>query len=334
MDYFVIDGLVFIGLILIWIIANLLSLRISLFLAILGTVGFSVQFLYIIYWGGFNLIPIILALVCAALILSGDRNVAYKTGTFVLSRLTNQPIKYLEAGIRWIDPVWEKVAMSADGEEDTSADLQKLQIEIMKTPKMQTKTRGVQVIIMDIVFFLKLKEGGVDMLFDIEGGPDTVYNGVETFTIGFFRDKVAEVGAEKFDTDWKTATADMTKNLKIAINQYCIDNEFPYEIPITSTIVIGDTELDPEYYVALAKQVYAVLEQNAQDTIAKKLSARLLRAGKKILPGRTPAEQLEAAKIALSIVKKDIQQRGYSLDADIRILLTELAKIMKGTSTN
>jgi len=334
MDQFIFDTGILLGLLVILVVLKLLRIRASLFIAISGFVFFAVEFLMILSNDEFNIIPIIYTLVCGSYIIAGGKKLAYKTQTGVFDEITGQPVAVMKTGTGWADPLFEKTTISVDGPKNISADLQQVKILIESTPAMQTKARGIQAKVKEIVFMLKFIETGNDLenmkkLFDIEGGIVTIQKRVFLSTLEFFLDRVGQLLPVKLDTDKCDTLRQLGIDLKVWINNFCHDNNYPYEIPLSSTVTIGDTELDAAYYAVLARKTYEVLEQNAQDVTARRLRKRLIETGKQLLPNGSESEQLAAAKIALGITPKTIQDKKITLDGDLLRAMQDIASILR-----
>jgi hypothetical protein len=262
-------------------------------------------------------------------IYNGGKSLSYKTQTGVWDNITGKPIGVMKEGdLNWSDSVFTKTTTSVNGEPNVSADLQEIEIVIESTPDIQTKTRGVQAKVKEISFMLHL-HGHIDRLFDIEGGRETILRRINKFTLQFFQDRVGQIEATTLDQDKGTQIRTLADQLKLEVNQFCRDNNYPFDI--VNVVTIGDTELDPSYYAALAKKEIALLTQEALDVDANALLARIDKIGKALLKGTTysDADRLQAAQITLGIVKKDIQFKKFGVDPDTGVLLKAIAEILK-----
>lgn len=309
------------------LITNLFKLRVSLLIAIAGALYFTYKFLDGVGNEDYSISPLIFLIVCCLYILAGSKNVAYKTQTAVFSRLSGNPTGViLSAGLNWIDPIFEIATVSVNGTPNISVDLQKLKIEISETPEMQTQTRGIKAKVKHITFMLKLR-GDIRELFDIEGGTKTVRDRIKAFVLEFFLDEIGHTDPVDLDVDKGGTIIRLAEDLKKEVNEFCTENNYPYQI--VSTVTIGDTELEKAYYDALSKKALATLNQDAEDIIATRLRQRLVDFGQNVLRNEgSPKEQMEAAMIALKITPKTINDHKYVVDATIAKALTDIAKIL------
>ena len=300
--------------------------KISLFVAIVGTIIFSVRFISSIE-NNFNLWPLIYCGICLFYIYSGGKTVSYKTVSGVFSKITKNPVGKMTSGTGWADPIFEVVTISVDGIPNKSADLQSLKIKIIETPQMQTQTRGVQAKVKNITFMLKLKPDGLRDLLQIEGGTETVREIICEFIDEFFLEQISHIEAEILDQNKSKIIRTLSDELEKEVNHFCRKNDYPYEI--VGTVIIGDTELDQKYYEILSRKEYARLEQEAKDLEAVSLRIRIKNLGSHILPSASEKEQIEAAMLSLGIIKKDIQERKYAVDPTLAQLALDIAKYLK-----
>ena len=300
----------------------------SLILAIVGFVLFALWFILNATNNNFNLWPFISCIICGIYISLGGKTVAYKTITGVFSNITKKPVGYMKEGLNWADPIFETVTINPHGAPNTSAGLQEISIDIAETPLVQTKTRGIQIKIRKINFMLKFKDNGnVEELFRINGGTITIKERIIKFVYEFFLEKVGNTLPEDIDQNKSNTIRKFTNSLKEEVNNFCEDNQYPYEI--TTRVIIGDTELEAKYYEVLAKKEFSRLEADAKDVEANRLQTRIAKFGKTLLPGGTEKEQLDAALVALGIVKKDIQEKRYGVDPVLAQLANDIALYLK-----
>jgi hypothetical protein len=304
------------------------EMKASLIVAIMGTIIFATIFITSIE-DNFNLWPLIYCLLFCYYIYAGGKKVAYKTTTGVFSKKSGEPIGHMNAGsfMNWADPIFEIVTVSVDGVPNKSADLQKLEIIIPETPLMQTSTRGIQAKVKKISFMLKLEAGKLFELLDIEGGAVTVKERIVEYIDEFFLKKISKKSPEDLDQDKENTIKTLAKNLKKEVNDFCNDNNYPYQI--TGDVIIADTELEAKYYEVLSKREFTKLEQEAKDVEAKKLRGRLAKFGKQILPNGTEKEQMDAAYIGLGIVKRDINENKIAVDPELIQLVKDIALYFK-----
>jgi len=298
--------------------------KLSLIIAVLVIIYFSV-FTVI----NLNLFTFIYCLALCFFVYKGGNDVPIKTATGVFSTVNNNYLGRMDTGSftlkNWADPIFNKVTANVDGIPNTTIDLQPLKVEVMETPEMQTKTRGIQCVVKNIVLMLKF-EGDMKLLFDIEGSVQTIKERCTSFVLEFFLDKIGEMNPVDLDTDKGNTLRNLGNQLRTELNQFCKDNKYPYKIGKNSTVTIGDTELDKEYYKVLGAKKYAELEQDAEDVKANRLTTRLRSKGLELLPNGTEAEQFAAAKVALGITKETIEKKTFGLDGDTGKLAKEIAK--------
>jgi len=303
----------------------------SLLIAIGVFVLFVWQFIHSFSNEEVDFISPFYALLSLWYIYSGSRDVPFRTMTGVFSRFGSKLIGYLRAGSKgWVDPLFEYTTVGTNGELNTSIDLQAIKVHIEETPLMQTKTRGIQVRIKDITLMLKFieSEEGVMQMISIEGGTKVIKERIIGFCDEFFLDEIGEKLPVDIDTDKGNILENLSEKLKKEVNHFCDTNNYPYRIPSNSRITIGDTELQPEYYQALAKEAFAKLEGKAEKVKADTLRKRIQDMGKNLLPNGNPKEQTECALIALGITKKEIKEQKYDIDGNISVLLVKLAEIL------
>lgn len=307
-----------------------------LFILIVVTLYFAITAIIMIDDDKFSIFPVIFFVLCCVLLYHGGRGVAYLSTTAVFDRMTSKPIRGLKAGSRnWVIPIFEYTGTSTDGVENGSLSLKELKVKIIETPKIQTKTPGIQAVVRDVVFMLRGKEDQMQELLRINDGGKLVYERVVDYVYQFFHDKVGHTDPEELDTDKGTLIRKLANQLKVAVNRFCDANNYPYEIPKKSRVTIGDTELDEAYYQALAKKEIARLTNMALDLDAEKLLARLIKLGNDLLPDvpggatYTPDQRLKAAQVSLKIVSETIEFKKFGLDADTAELAKAIAEILK-----
>jgi hypothetical protein len=300
--------------------------KISLWIALLGAIYFARIFVNLLNTDtDLNLWPLISCILCCIYIIKGGKTVAYKTTTGVFSKITRKPVGYMNAGsLNWACPIFEIVTISVNGVPGTSADLQELKVLIAETPLMQTATRGIQAKVKKISFMLKL-DGNIAELFNVEGGAKTIRKRIVEFADEFFLDKISHITPEDLDQNKAKIIKKLAADLQREMNEFCKKNHYPYNV--SSQVIIGDTELEPEYYKVLAKKEFASLEQDALDIDATRLKARLLDLGTSLLPTGTENERLKAAMVALKITPKTIEEKSYGVSPEISELMKELAGI-------
>jgi hypothetical protein len=206
--------------------------------------------------------------------------------------------------------------------------LQHILIEIPATPDLQTSARGIKTKVKEISLMLNLKEndGAVKEVFNIEGGIETIKKRIKSYINERFIHLVGVRSPEDLDVNKEGTIENMIKDLEKRVNKFCNANHYPYKV---HNMLIGDTELDELYYKALAKKVEAHLNANAEDVTAQRLKTRLLELGAELVPNGSAVEKLQSALIALGTIKKDISEKSFSVDADLRILAKEIAEILK-----
>ncbi len=309
--------------------------HIAVALLIIVGLGFILTQFFLLFDGRYNFWPFICFGGICFIILEGSRSVAFKTRTAVFSWRTGEPIGFLTAGdFKFVIPWLEYTSVSTDGAENQSISMKDLPVKIENTEKIQTATKGIQAKVKEI-FFLLRPTADINQLFQIEGGTTTVIQRIREFTFQFFQDKIGEIEPVDLDTDKGTLIICLAEDLRIAINKFCLDNEYPYRIPDSNgnyySVTIGDTELDKEYYSVLAKQEIAQLTANADNLAAEKLVDRLIKAGDLLLVGTqyTAADRLKAAQVTLGIVKEDIKLQTFGVTPDFAVLLKAIAELLK-----
>lgn len=305
------------------------NMRTSFILGIIAILGFTIIFLALVLIGSWAAFwPMLYLLLSCLYIYKGAVSVPFKTATAVFSRVTNLMVGRIGEGLRWADPIFETVTTSVDGIPNQTIDLQELKIDIEESTEHHTATKGIKAKVKKIVFMLEVTED-IPRLFDIEGGPKTVLERVLGQINFILLDEIGQILPVVLDEDKGNTIKELAERLKDRVNQFCQDNDYPYKIPNNSEVIIGDTELDAEYYKVLAKREYAKLEQKAKDLEAQKLQKRIKLFGKRSLPMGTEKEQEQHALISLGIVKKDIQEKKYSLDTDLVQLAKDIALYFK-----
>lgn len=326
MDLLLDGAIMIICLFFVTLVTNWMRLRVSLYIAMGTSLYFIIEFLDVVSSQGVMSTSFVLMLLCLIYILAGCKDVPFKTQVAVFSRLTGKPTGViLESGLGWIDPIFEFATVSTDGIPNIALDLQELMIEILETPDMQTKTRGIKAKVRDVLFFLKL-QGDITELFEIEGGAETIRKSIMNKTLEFFLDEVGRIDPVDLDTDKSDILENLADKLKRKINKYCDDNEYPYKV--VREITIGDTELEKAYYDHLAQKAYASLQADADDTTASRLKDRLLKLIKNF-PGNNEKEKMEYVMNALKIVPRTTTENKISIDPIIAKALTDIAKIFK-----
>jgi len=303
------------------------KLRLSLIIAIVGALIFASIFVATATSLVSN--SLIFCGICLFYIYKGGKTVALKTMSGVFSKVTKKSVGIMNAGsLNWACPIFEVVTVSVDGIPNKSADLQKLKVTIHETPPMQTAKRGIQAKIKHISFMLVLDPDRISDLLEIEGGAETIQERIVEFSEEFFLEQVADLTPEALDQDKKKTIDHLKKHLWKHTEDFCDENGYPYHI-VEKSVVIGDTELDAQYYEALARKEYAKLEQDAKDVEAIALRERISKFGKDLLPGASKKEQTDKALIALAIVKKDISEKRFGIDPEIASLAKDLAKFFQ-----
>ncbi|HAE36804.1 TPA: hypothetical protein DCX66_03445 [Candidatus Nomurabacteria bacterium] len=308
------------------------ELKTSLILGISAMVVFSLIFLIFVTMEKEKLDPTwptIYLLISSGFVGAGAKTVALKTVSGVFSKINNQLLGRVEAGLNWADPIYEEFRANIDGIANTSIDLQELEIEIKETPEMHTATRGIKAKVKNVVIMLQIIEEQIPQLFEIEGGKETIKHRILSFVNLFFLDKIGQMEPLQLDEDKGDTLRKLGCELKTAINKFCKDNHYPFEIPEHAEVTIGDTELEPEYYKVLAKKEFTRLEQDGLDVEATRIRSRLLDLGKQLLPKSNENEQLKAAMVALKITPKSISEQTYGVSPEVSLLLVELAGILK-----
>lgn len=316
---FLVNVWVFVGLILAIVLPKIIdpkgsySVRISLIIAIIGAVGYALEFFFFIATSNSGILaPIIGCLICVYFIYLGGRNVPFKTVTGVQSLVNNDFVGRKNAGsLNWVDPILERTTISTDGKTNTAADLQELVIEIPETPEMQTEKRGITVKVRDTIFTLKLMENSLHQAFRIEGGLVTIRKRINSFVLGFYLRKVGTLDPKNLDTDKENIIEHIATELASEVNLFCERNNFPYETE--GEVTIADIVLTSEYYTALGKKEFASLQVDADNVTAEGLTLRLQKMGKELLPSGTEAEQIHEAKVALGIVKQSEEKKTFGL---------------------
>lgn len=304
-------------------------MRTSLILGIIAILSFAVIFLAFVFIGSrATFWPMLYCLLFCFYIYMGAKSVPFKTATAVFSRVTNLMVGRIGAGLHWVDPLFERATTSVDGVPNQTIDLQELKIDIEESTEHHTATKGIKARVKKIVFMLKVTED-IPRLFDIEGGPETVRERVLGQINFILLDEIGQILPVTLDKDKGNTIKDLAKRLKDRVNQFCQDNDYPYEIPGNSEITIGDTELEAEYYKVLAKKEFMKLEQDALNVEAKMLKKRLLNLGNSLLPTATENEKLKAAMVALKITPKTIEEKTFGVSPEISVLMKELADILK-----
>jgi hypothetical protein len=299
----------------------------SLLVAGVAIIHFAVKFLNLIDNDSFSIWPIIFCIIWCIFIISGGKTVAYKTVTGVFSRKTREVVGTMHAGaLNWADPIFEITTTSVDGIPNKSADLQELQIKITETPLMHTSTSGIQAKVKRISLMLKLV-GDIRELLEIEGGVSTIRERVTEDVEEYFLKAISHISPTSLDKDKANTIEKLAIDLRTRVNKFCSDNYYPYQI--TKEVIIGDTELEAEYYKVLAKKEFTRLEANAKDLDARRLKKRLLDLGKNLLPTSNEVEQLRQAMISLGITPKDIKEHIAGATPEVVDLLIELVSALK-----
>ena len=329
---FVINGSILLVLFVIILLSKVINpetsyeYKVSLIVAGFGAIIFAFRFVSIISNDGFNLWPLFCLIGCGVYIASGGVKVSYKTVSGVFSTITKKPIGIIRAGTNWVDPWFEEIKANPDGPLNKSLDLQELLIEIPEIPWMQTQKRGVQAKIKNISFMLELN-GDIRNLLNIEGGVKTVRKRINSYIEEFFLEHISMKDPLEIDQNKHKTIKDFTEKLEKEVNYWCLKKKYPYKIK--EGIIISDVELEPEYYKVLAKAEYTRLEQEGKDVEAKALRIRVADFGKHILPNASEQQQIEAAMLALGIIKKDIQERKFAIDPVLAKLAMDIASYLK-----
>ncbi|HLP86654.1 MAG TPA: hypothetical protein VK153_02150 [Candidatus Paceibacterota bacterium] len=304
-------------------------MKTSLIIAICGAILFAARFIYLLI-GEFNLWPLIFCVICCVFIYKGSKTVAFKTTTGVFSKITQKYVGHMDQGsLNWADPMFEVVTINVDGSPNISLDLQELKIEVLSTPDMHTKVRGIRAKVKNIVFMLEIIEDEMPYLFEIEGGGETIKKRILSFINLFFLDEIGKIDPVDLDEDKGEILKKLASRLKRSVNSFCKKNHYPYKIPNGSIATIGDTELETKYYEVLAKKEFTKLEQDGFDVEAERIRERLLTLGNALLPTATDNEKLKAAMVAIKITPKTIEEKTFGVNTEISALLKELADILK-----
>ncbi|MEK7586159.1 MAG: hypothetical protein AAB477_02950 [Patescibacteria group bacterium] len=314
-----------------WLTCYLIKPGLSFVIAGTGAAFFAIIFLYLIGIESFSIWPLVYLIVLCIFFIRSGKNVPYKTQTGRFNNITNRPIGVVESGaLNLVDDVLEKATISVNGAPNIAADLQELEFIIKETPKMQTKTRGIQALVRDIVWMARLIPTEIYRLFDVEGGAATVRHRMEMFVLQFLLDRIGQTKPEELDQDKGQFIEDLAEDMREEINLFCVRNRYPYQV--VDEITISDTELDEDYYKVLGKKSYVTLEQKALDVEAKKLTKRLQDMGKKLLPGYSSGTQLRAAQNSLKVVPKteSSEKKEFSVDVTTgKMLLAGIEAILK-----
>lgn len=309
----------------IWMPTTSYILKLSLVVAVIGAVYFA--FFFIASLSTEENSTVCFMFMCAWIfyIYKGGKSVALNTMSGVFSRINKQAVGTMKAGsLRWADPVFEVVTISVDGIPNKSADLQRFEMSMSETAMIQTKTRGVQAKVKTISMMLELAPNGIQDILIIEGGLETIKGRVHHFIDEFFLEEIPTLTPAALDRNKAKTIEHLREGLEGFVNHHCHENHYPYHV-VHGSVIIADTELEAEYYKTLGKTAYARLENQAKNVDSVALKKRIADMGQKLLPSGTEKEQLEAALIALSIVKKDISTRTYNLDSETREMAKEIA---------
>lgn len=245
-----------------------------------------------------------------------------KTTTLVVGRLFEMIVGTMDSGINWFDPIFERLTPLIN--------LKDLPLVIASTPDLQTAQRGIKAKVKEIGITRKV-QGNIKRLLVIEGGFEAIKELEHHFINEFFLHAIGRLTPLQLDQDKEHTIHDLCCGLKFALNQWYLDENYPFEI--VGNILIGDTDLDIAYYNALAEKAIRLLKEQAENVTADALKVRVKDMGEYLMPGGTEAEQNNAARVTLGIVKEAINTNRYSLDADARLLAIEIAKILKGITT-
>ncbi len=339
MDNIINDSWLLFGLAVAWFISSLLKVKpfkikngetkdghpkyqivsFSTVIALTGAVLFTALFLssLVNFQTDTDGVALICLLACLKFVWNGSKQVAYKTQTGLFDLISGKPIETLSTGIHLTDPLLEMATISTNGEPDISADLQELEIEIPQLDWIQSADSGFQVLVKEISFMIELELEDVKQLFDIEGGAEKVRDRIVKFTRDFFRDEIPEFMAEEIDQDKRAVIALLADKLKSDLNKFCEESHYPYRIPDDSKIIIGDTQLEDDYYAAMKKKKLAKLEQKALDVAAKRTTKRLLKRGRELLPNGSEDAQLKAAQVSLGITPKTVEEKSFAVSGDL-----------------
>ncbi len=268
-------------------------------------------------------VPVLLSLIicmiiCIVYIYLGGRKGSVLTETIVISELSGRPVGTVKQRIAWVDPLFTQMG--------TTLDLRRIPLVMPTTPTLIT-LKKIKAWIRDIRIMIKRdndQEGA--KILTIEGGLETIKAEIMRCTDEFFIHKVGTLEPSALDSDKGTTIHDMEHELSERINRFCESQNYPY---IVLNITIGDTELDPAYYEALALKVIEALKQEAKDIAADALKKRVKSVGEYVMPSGSESEQLQAAEVILEIVKKTIDKKQFSFDGDLSKLVKEVAKILK-----
>ena len=248
--------------------------------------------------------PFLFLLASIAFIGFGGRKVGFKTMTGAYSRFTGERVAHhanLKTGTHWINPLFEHLTVTPDGEEGTAIDMQKIAFEIEGVPLSQTAVRGIQARVLDIAFSLQLA-GDEEEIQDIEGGVTTIKSKIGKFVEAFFRRKIGEEKPTDIDTDKGGLLERWGRELSTEVASFCERSHYPYAV--VDPVIIGDTELEPSYYAAAAAAAKAGLLGEATMVEA----GVVLKIGKMLRPNGTEKEQLEAGQLQLKLVTKVITE--------------------------
>ncbi|MES2930320.1 MAG: hypothetical protein V4665_00860 [Patescibacteria group bacterium] len=297
------------------------TLRTSLIISFFLVIIFLYQIVILIrddatFWSVFW--PVFHLGVTTLFIYRGGVGLAYKTSTIVFSKVNGEPVGVIGAGsMNWRDPFLEEVGKTLS--------LKEILIEIPETPELQTASRGIKAKIKEISATLQLI-GDIRSVFKIEGDFKTIKKRIQSFIDEFFIHEVGALTPENLDKDKKDTIHTMVKKLKRETNEFCRHRNYPYRL---TDVLIGDTELEKVYYEALADIILTTLREEAKMVSAEGHKARILMLGGAIMPNGTEAEKVTAAQVTLDIVKRDIQEKKFSLDDDLRKLVKEVVEILK-----
>jgi hypothetical protein len=273
------------------------------------------------------LAPGIALIICLIYIYFGGKSLKAKTSSCVVSNVTKEIVGIMNAGdLNWADPLFENVTIDVNGTPNKSIDLRSLRIEIEETPSIQTLKRGIQAKVKNIIIMLQIT-GDIRQVFNVEDGRTTMKKNILDYVEEFFLEKITHLDPEDLDQNKMDTIHYLRSELQSEVNKYCTENGYPYVI--SSTPIIGDTELDTKYYEALAKEAFAELDQRALDVEARRIKTRLLDLGKSLLPGSSENEQLKAAMVALKITPKSIEEKTYGASPEILELAKQLVAIIK-----
>jgi hypothetical protein len=256
-------------------------------------------------------------LLFSAYAIAGGIKGSFKTETIILSKVSGDSVGTMKYKLNWVDPFFEMLSPSID--------LRKIQLRVASTPDLQTSSRGIKAKVKEISLMIQ-KKGDARKILKIEGGFETIKERILSSMDEFFIHRVGSLSPQDLDTDKAATIENMITDLTDELNHFCSNNNYPYKV---KDILIGDTELDQVYYEALAEKVLTALREEAKDVSAAAIKNRIVDVGNTLLPNGTENEKVQAAQIALNIVKKTIEEKKFGVDMDLKVLIREIALLLK-----